>query len=497
MDVTQKNRTFVAIDLKSFYASAECVERGYNALTTNLVVADRERTDKTICLAVSPSLKEYGITGRPRLFEVERKVNEINRIRLSRARTFSSESFDSTELAANPNLKLSFIVAKPRMKLYEEISTGIFSIYCRYISPDDIHVYSIDECFMDVTEYLHSYKMTALQLTEKIIRDVYKTTGITATAGIGTNLYLAKIAMDIQAKHIKADSNGVRIASLNEQQYREQLWCHTPLTDFWRCGKGTVKRLAALRCFTMGDIARKSIENEEALYKAFGVNAELLIDHAWGWEPTLISTIKAYKPKDRSLSSAQVLAQPYPAEKACLVVKEMADLLALNLVEKNMLAKQISLLVFYDRASIHRNPDNTYIVSTTGKKFTGTVSLDYYGRPAPEKAYGTANIDRWTSSSAEIIKTAGNLFGKITSPDLLVKRICIAASNLIFREDVQPDLFSRIDNKVIMDEKELLIQQATLKIKNRFGKNSIMKAMNLEEGATTIQRNKQIGGHNA
>ena len=422
-------RTFLAVDLKSFYASAELADRRYDPLTTNLVVADPTRTEKTICLAVSPSLKAYGISGRARLFEVIERVKLVNAERLKNAirlgvavkdpdtgkLRLSSPSFDAEALAADPSLELSYIVAPPRMKLYEKISTQIFGIYSKYISADDIHVYSIDECFLDVTAYLNTYHLTAHELAMTMIREVLYTTGITATAGIGTNMYLAKVAMDIVAKHVPADEQGVRIAELDELSYRDLLWCHTPLTDFWRVGRGIARRMEALGLFTMGDIARQSVRNESVLYAALGKNAELLIDHAWGWEPTEIKTIKSYKPENQSLSSGQVLKEPYTPEKTKLIVREMTELLVLDLVRKHVVIKQVTLTLGYDRTSIvpayqgKTRMENVYKVARTGKQYTGKVGFDPYGRPCPKHAHGTGNLDHWTSSTKAIIVWQGTL----------------------------------------------------------------------------------------
>ena len=522
-------RTYIAIDLKSFYASAELADRQYDPLTTHLVVADESRTEKTICLAVSPSLKALGIPGRPRLFEVVQRVKEINAERFNRARKmgalvrgengeyrFSSSSFDAEALAADPSLELAYIVAPPRMKMYEEISTRVFSIYMKYVSDEDIHVYSIDECFLDVTCYLKTYGMTARELAMTMIREVLHETGITATAGIGTNLYLAKIAMDIVAKHVPADSDGVRVAELNERTYRELLWCHTPLTDFWRVGHGIARRMAALGCYTMGDIARLSVKNEAALYSALGINAELLIDHAWGWEPTTIEWIRAYRPESSSLSSGQVLKEPYSWEKAGLIVREMTELLVLDLVRKRLVTRQLVLTIGYDRSSLIPEirgksvRDSVYRVAETGQIFTGAVHLDPYGRPVPVHAQGTANLDRYTSSTRRIMEAMTALYERIADRDLRVRRINIAACGLIREEEIPPegpvqlDLFTdyaalekRRREETAAEEKEKRMQRATLLLQGKFGKNAVLKGMNLEEGATTIERNGQIGGHRA
>ena len=523
-------RTYIAIDLKSFYASVECADRKYDPLRTNLVVADGSRTEKTICLAVSPSLKAHGISGRARLFEVVQKVKAVNAERFRKALRlgvlpkdpetgkyhFVSSSFDAEALAADPSLELSYIIAPPRMKLYEEISTKIFSIYMKYISDEDIHVYSIDECFLDVTGYLDTYRLSAHELAMTMIREVLHTTGITATAGIGTNLYLAKVAMDIVAKHVPADKDGVRIAELDEKKYRELLWCHKPLTDFWRVGKGIAKRLEKLGLFTMGDIARQSVRDESILYNTLGVNAELLIDHAWGWEPTEIKTIKCYRPETNSISSGQVLMEPYDCEKAKLIVREMTELLALDLVRKRVVTKQVILTINYDRTSItlsrrgRSEKENEYTYAKTGRKYKGIVSTDYYGRVCPKHAHGTGNIDRWTSSTRRIMDVMMDLYDRIIDPDLTVRRITIAAANLIPENEVPPpepvqmSLFVDYDalkkqeaEEKRLDDREKKMQKATLLLQSKFGKNVILKGMNLQEGATTILRNSQIGGHRA
>lgn len=524
------NKVYIAIDLKSFYASVECVDRHLDALTTNLVVADESRTEKTICLAVTPSLKAYGISGRARLFEVVQAVKEINQKRFNEAFRrkllprdengkyhFSSASFDAEALTADPSLELSYIIAPPRMRLYEEISTKIFSIYMRYISPEDIHVYSIDECFIDATGYLNTYHMTAHELAMTMIREVLYETGITATAGIGTNLYLAKVAMDIVAKHVPADKDGVRIAELDEMKYRELLWCHTPLTDFWGLGGGTAARVAALNCYTMGDIARLSTINEDLLYKALGVKAEILIDHAWGWEPTEIATIKSYRPSTNSLSSGQVLKEPYTAELARLIVREMTELLVLDMVRKYVVTKKLTLTIGYDRTSLQlirrgRTPkEDEYKVTSTGKRYNGVVHKDHYGRPVPKHAQGTGNLENWTSSTAAIAECMMQLYDRIIDPDLMVRRINICACNLIYENNipdddgpVQLELFVDYEEverqkaeKKRKEERERALQRATLQLQGRFGKNAVLRGMNLMEGGTTIERNGQIGGHRA
>ena len=522
-------KTYIAIDLKSFYASVELADRHLDPLTTNLVVADSSRTEKTICLAVSPSLKAHGISGRARLFEVVQRVKEVNaeRFRIALRKGvlpkdengkyhFTSSSFDAETLATDPALELSYIVAPPRMRLYEQISTQIFSIYMKYIAPEDIHVYSIDECFLDVTSYLNTYRMSAHELAITMIREVLYTTGITATAGIGTNMYLAKVAMDIVAKHVKPDKDGVRIAELTEQTYRQLLWCHTPLTDFWRIGPGISKRLADLNCFTMGDVARLSVRDEDKLYDALGINAELVIDHAWGWEPTEIKTIKSYKPETNSISSGQVLMEPYEFDKAKLIVKEMTELLALDLVRKGVVTKKIELTIGYDRTSIvtvylgKTIADSIFNVASTGKRYTGKVGVDQYGRPCPKHAHGTGNIDRWTNSTRRIMDVMLELYDRIIDKDLTVRRVTLVACNLIPEGEIPADAPEQLDlftdyaalekkkaAEDAADEKERRLQKTALLLQQKFGKNVIVKGMNLQEGATTILRNGQIGGHAA
>ncbi len=515
------DRRYIAIDLKSFYASVECRARDLDPMTTNLVVADPERTEKTICLAVSPSLKAYRIPGRARLFEVVERVREVNTERLRKARTagfngFRGASCDTRELAENPALELSYIVAPPRMLLYEKNSTQIYSIYLRYVSSEDIHVYSIDECFIDVTGYLKTYQLSPRNMAAMLVREVLKETGITATAGVGSNLYLAKVAMDIMAKHVPPDQDGVRIAELDEQSYREQLWCHRPLTDFWRVGRGVSKRLERLGCRTMGDVARLSRTNEDALYHALGVNAELLIDHAWGWELTEIGAIREYKPETNSISSGQVLTEPYDWEKAKLIVREMTEALVLDLVRRKEVTRQVVLTVSYDRTCIlPGNPlkssgNTSWLVAKTGKPYSGEVGTDYYGRPCPKHAHGTGNLDRWTSSSQRILKVMTDLYNRIVDPDLTIRRIGIAACNLISEDQipgdtpVQLDFFSdpleqdaKKQEESAADEKERKLQMAALAVHGKFGKNALLKAMSLQKGATARQRNAQIGGHRA
>ncbi len=516
---------YIAIDLKSFYASVECVERHLNPLTTNLVVADLSRTEKTICLAVSPSLKAHGIPGRARLFEVIGRVREVNQERLRKAvrsgrirpdeqgdYSFSSSSFDASALQEDPSLQLTYITATPRMKLYEEYSTRIYSIYLRYVAPEDIHVYSIDEVFLDVTHYLQTYRLTPHELAMTMIREVLYTTGITATAGIGSNLYLAKIAMDIVAKHIPADRDGVRVASLDEISYRKLLWCHRPLTDFWRVGPGLSRKLESLGLYTMGDIARASLEAPavERLYRTFGVNAELLIDHAWGWEPVTMREIKKYRPETHSLSSGQVLKEPYEYDKALLIVKEMAELLSHDLVAQKVVTKQIVLTINYDKESLRADSVSDdgqviYTVRKTGKVYRGKVVPDHYGRAHPSHAHGTQVLGGYTSSASRIVQAAAEVYRRITDPDLLVRRITIAACALIPEEAVpqpEPEQLSFFADAVPQEdeereEKERRMVQAMLRLQERFGKNAVLRGMNFFEGGTTIERNGQIGGHKA
>lgn len=510
-------RQYVAIDLKSFYASVECVERGLDPLNTNLVVADESRTEKTICLAVSPSLKQYGISGRARLFEVVQKIKEVNAQRLYSYRKaarnykfeFTEKSYFDSEIKSNPALAVDYIVAPPRMAHYMDYSAKIYQIYLKYIAPEDIVVYSIDEVFMDVTSYLQTYKMTARQLAMTIIRDVLLTTGITATAGIGTNLYLCKIAMDIVAKKIPADENGVRIAELDEMTYRRQLWEHTPITDFWRVGKGYAKKLEEYGMYTMGDVALCSVgapnsyRNENLLYKLFGINAELLIDHAWGWEPCTIEEIKKYCPETNSISTGQVLQFPYNYENTKLIVREMTDLLSLDLVEKGLVTNQIVLTIGYDI----ENLADEQIIS----EYKGEVTTDRYGRKTPKHAHGTINLDRYTSSTNKIVAATMELFDRIMDKRLTSRRINVAACRVIPETEViaeteaeQLDFFTNFGEKQVQQEKEERalqreknMQKAIIGLKNRYGKNAVLRGMNLEDGATTVSRNKQIGGHRA
>lgn len=566
----QQEHTYIAIDLKSFYASVECTDKGLDPLTTNLVVADASRTQKTICLAVSPSMKAYGIPGRPRLFEVVQRMKEVNRERSRRISfsgdsvrknadtgqetpgdsLFSGSSFSAPELEADPTLKADYIIAVPRMAHYIEYSTRIYQIYLRYIAPEDIHVYSIDEVMMDVTKYLVLYKKTAHELAMEMIRAVLKETGITATAGIGPNLYLCKIAMDIEAKHTAPDADGVRIAELDEMSYRRKLWGHRPITDFWRVGKGTAKKLARYGMFTMGDVARYSLKDEDLLYKLFGVNAELLIDHAWGWEPCTIDYIKAYKPENRSFSAGQVLQCPYDFEKARIVVLEMADAAALDLVEKRLTADQMVLTVVYDKDNL-TDP-------AIREKYKGPVKKDWYGRMAPKPAHGTVSLGRHTSSSRIITDAVLSLYDRIVDPDLLVRRIFLVTNHVIeeagtkgsvskdsvFSASLETGILSGTDRSrnlgrkqesprqteetereggsaaagswqqldLFTDyevleaekerekaalEKERRLQEAMLEIRRKYGKNAILKGTSLQEGATMRDRNQSIGGHKA
>lgn len=491
--MSNMNKTYISIDLKSFYASVECVERGLDPLRTNLVVADAARTEKTICLAVSPSLKVYGIPGRARLFEVVQRVKEVN-----------------LERKAKGLEPIDYIAAVPRMALYMEYSTRIYNIYLKYVAPEDIHVYSVDEVFMDVTAYLNTYHMTARELAKTMIQDVYETTGITATAGIGTNLYLCKVAMDIEAKHVQADADGVRIACLDEESYRRKLWNHKPLTDFWRVGRGYARKLEEVGLFTMGDVARCSLGkpgdfyNEDLLYRLFGINAELLIDHAWGYEPVEIKDIKAYRPESNSISSGQVLQHPYNYEKTRLIVREMTELLALNLVDKGLVTDQLVLTIGYDIENLKDE--------TIKKAYAGDVTTDHYGRRVPKHAHGSINLPRQTASTRLMMEAVMELFERIMNPALLSRRINLTANHVIPEKDVKPveetfeqmDLFTDYgarEKKRQQEEAELAkekkMQKAVLDIQKKFGKNAVLKGMNLQEGGTTIERNGQVGGHRA
>ncbi len=502
MDIERK---FIAIDLKSFYASVECVERGLDPLTTNLLVADPSRTEKTICLAVSPSLKSYGISGRARLFEAIQQINMANEARRYKApkRKLEGSSYNDNELKDNPALAIDYITAPPRMALYMEYSTRIYEIYLKYIAPEDIHVYSIDEVFIDATHYLKVNKMTAHQFAKMIVSDALKSTGITATAGIAPNMYLCKVAMDIVAKHIPADKDGVRIAELDEMSYREKLWSHRPLTDFWRVGSGISKRLASCGLYTMGDVARCSIDNEALLYKLFGVNAELLIDHAWGWEPCTIADVKAYKPSSNSLSVGQVLHCSYTYEKAKLIVREMIDAHVLDLVAKGLVTDQVVLHIGYDIENL-TNPE-------ISKNYTGEITIDHYGRKTPKHAHGTVNLGEHTSSATIITNAVLGLFESIVDNNLLIRRINITTNHVVDESSLkkaykteQLDLFTDYDalqktrtRETAALEREKRMQEAIIDIKNKYGKNAIFKGMNLQEDSTAIERNRQIGGHKA
>ena len=488
----KEQRIYIAIDLKSFYASVECRERGLDPNATNLVVADSSRTEKTVCLAVTPTLKAYGISGRARLFEVIQKVKEVNVARKRKAlgHIFKGKSSDDIELKNKPELELDFIIAPPRMAYYMKYSTKIYDIYLKYFAPEDIFAYSIDEVFCDVTHYLKTYKMSARELVTKVIQDVYETTGITATAGIGTNLYLCKVAMDIVAKHVKPDKNGVRIAGLDEMTYRKLLWDHRPITDFWRVGKGYAKKLEKYRIYTMGDVARISVQNEELLYYLFGVNAELLIDHSWGWESATIESVKAYKPISNSISSGQVLHCPYNYENTKLIVKEMTELLTLDLVKKNLVTDQIVLEIGYDIDNL--------------KNYDGEIDIDRYGRKVPKHAHGTINIDHKTSSTKAIMEAVMELYEKTINDKLLVRRLNITANNVVNISEVKEETCEQINLFVNYEEvnkqrekeqAERKIQKAMIDIKNKYGKNAILKGMNLQKEGTTIERNSQIGGH--
>ena len=505
------NRIYIAIDLKSFYASVECVERKLDPLKTNLVVADASRTEKTICLAVSPSLKAYGVSGRARLFEVVQRVKEVNeeRRRNSPEGSLRAGSWLDEEVQADPTLALDYIVARPRMAYYMQYSTWIYDIYLKYVSAEDIHVYSIDEVFIDATDYLETYGVSAHDFAMMMIRDVLRTTGITATAGIGTNMYLAKIAMDIEAKHREPDADGVRIAFLDERLYRENLWTHRPLTDFWRIGKGYARKLEAHGMYTMGDVARCSLGgpmeyyNEGLLYKLFGINAELLIDHAWGWEPCRISDIKAYRPENNSLSAGQVLMEPYDFDHARLIVREMTESMSLKLVDKGLVTDQMVLTINYDRTNLEDEGRRS--------RYKGEVTTDYYGRPVPKHAHGTANLSRKTASTRMLVEAVMQLYDRIVDPDLLVRRITIAACRVVPElealkpeEPQQLDMFTdpeaqkaeqEAEEKRLEQEKKM--QKALIQIKKQFGKNAVFKGMDLMEGATALERNRQIGGHKA
>lgn len=504
------DRIYLCIDLKSFYASVECIERGLDPMKTNLLVADASRTEKTICLAVSPSLKAYGISGRARLFEAVQQVKRANAQRIAKApgRKFTGSSCNADELAAHPELELDYITAVPRMAHYMEYSTKIYNVYLKYVAPEDIHVYSIDEVFMDITGYLSKWRLTPHDFARLVIKDVLSVSGITATAGIGSNMYLAKVAMDIMAKHVPADKDGVRIAELDEETYRRQLWDHRPITDFWRVGRGYAKKLEEYGMYTMGDVARCSLGkpgeyySEELLYRLFGINAELLIDHAWGWEPCTIAQVKAYKPENNSIASGQVLHSPYDCQKAKLIVREMVDLMALNLVEKGLVTDQIVLTVGYDIENL-TDPERR-------SKYTGPVTVDHYGRRVPKHAHGTTNLGRHTSSTRLITDAVMALYDRIIDPALLVRRMNISANHVLLETDAptieteQLDLFTDYENiekkreeEETALQREKRMQQAVISIKRKYGKNAILKGMNFEEGATAKDRNAQIGGHKA
>lgn len=513
-------RKYIAIDLKSFYASVECVERGLDPLDTNLVVADESRTQKTICLAVTPSLKSYGISGRARLFEAYAGVREANASRKTKnkGKAFTGKSTSKAELDKDPMLEIDFLVARPRMQKYMEYSKRIYDIYLKYVAPEDMHIYSVDEVFLDVTSYSRMYETDAHDLAKKMINEILATYGITATAGIGTNMYLAKIAMDIVAKHVAADSDGVRIAELDEKKYRRLLWTHEPLTDFWRVGPGYLKKLKKVGITNMGDIARCSVGqkedfyNEELLYDMFGKNAQLLIDHAWGWEPCTIADIKAYKPKDNSVSSGQVLTAPYSAKSARLVVREMTDALVLDMVRKGIVASQMVLTVGYDIDNINDPARRA--------RFKGEVVTDRYGRKVPKSAHGSINLGGYTSSTAKIMDAVSELYDRIVDKELLVRRMYVVANHIRYASEVEKEtekehhyeqlsLFDMMgnteetenDDKVsegrIDEEKEKRIQEAILSIQDRYGKNALLKGMNLQKDATAMERNAQIGGHKA
>lgn len=505
-----ENRIYAAIDLKSFYASVECVSLGLDPLKTNLVVADNSRTDKTICLAVSPGLKSFGVPGRPRLFQVISKVKEINEQRFQKNgfHPFAGKSSNTDKLASDPSLALDYIVARPRMSHYMQISGEIVKTYLQYISIDDIHIYSIDEVFIDMTDYLRTYGKTARELTMTLIRDVLSKTGITATAGIGTNMYLAKVAMDIVAKHSEPDADGVRIAELDEKSYRQKLWNHRPITDFWRVGKGYAKRLAEKGIYTMGDIAKCSLGkapefySEDLLYQLFGVNAELLIDHAWGWEPTKISDIKRYKSDSNSISSGQVLQNPYVFEDAKLIVREMTDSLVLDMVKRDLLTDQITLTIVYDAENLS-DP-------VRAARYHGPVTTDFYGRIVPKSAHKTVHLPEYTSSGKDIISTMMDLYDRSVNKDLLVRHIYVVFNNVLPPDRIpaaaitQPDLFTdyaqlEAASKVKKEsrERENQLQRSIIEIQNKFGKNSILKGMNLQANATQRDRNEQVGGHRA
>lgn len=494
-------KVYIAIDLKSFYASVECIDRGLNPLTANLVVADESRTDKTICLAVTPALKALGIPGRPRLFEAKQKLKEANALRRGRVREFTGKSYDAVELANDPRLEADFIIAPPRMAHYMEVSSRVYETYLKFIAPEDIHPYSIDEVFIDATPYRKTYGLTGYELARKLVDAVLEETGITATAGVGTNLYLAKIAMDIVAKKMPPDEKGVRIAQLDELSYRQQLWDHKPLTDFWRIGRGYTRRLAKIGISTMGQIARCSIGdptefyNEDLLYKTFGINAQLLIDHAWGWESCTLADIKAYRPESSSISSGQVLSEPTPFDTARLIAREMVDMLSLDLVDKGLETDQLVLTVGYDIENLTR-PEIRY---------QGEVVTDPYGRKVPKHACGTVNLGLHTSSTRLLTDGMMALFDRIVNPDLLIRRLTLNANHILKEGTAEPvyeqtDLFGDLEKKTTQKaacQREKSRQKAILHLQKKYGKNAVLKGMNLWEGATAVERNRQIGGHKA
>lgn len=502
-----QQKCYIAIDLKSFYASQEAITRELDPMAVNLVVADESRTDKTVCLAVSPALKKLGISGRARLFEAKQKVKEANALRRSMApgKEFTGKSCDSVALAADPSLEIDFIIAPPRMALYMECSSRIYEMYLKYVAPEDIHVYSIDEVFIDATPYLKTYRLTPKEFARKLIYEVLEATGITATAGIGTNMFLCKVAMDIVAKHIEADQYGVRIAELDEQTFKEKLWAHKPLTDFWRVGPGYAKKLHKIGLHTMGDVARCSLggpndfHNEELLYKLFGKNAELLIDHAWGYEPCTIAEIKAYRPETNCISSGQVLHEPYSYDKTRIIVREMTELLVLDMVDKGLVTDQLTLTLGYDIENL-TDPN-------IRKLYRGEVTTDHYGRKVPKHAHGTANIHRQTSSTKLIMDAIMNLFDRIADPSLLVRRVTLNAARVVPRRSIslrEPvEQFSFFEDTATTNreeedaelEREHRRQKAMLTIQKKYGKNAILKGVNFMDGATTRERNQQIGGH--
>ena len=482
-------KTYIAIDLKSFYASVECVERGLDPMTTNLLVADAAKTEKTICLAVSPSLKSYGISGRARLFEAIEQVKLANQARKQAlGGELVGSSFDDAQLKDNPALAVGYIAAPPRMALYRKYSTDIVKIYFQHVSPEDLYAYSIDEVFIDATAYLRRSGLTAREFARTIIQDVLRQTGITATAGIGPNLYLCKVALDITAKHIPSDKYGVRIAELDEMSYRRQLWMHPKLTDFWMIGGGISERLRRLGLYTMGDVARCSLTDEEKLYREFGKNAQYIIDQAWGWEPVTIADIKAYRPESTSVSSGQVLQRPYTVSETRIIVREMVDNLVLGLVDQGVMTDQIVLHIGYD-------------IENITSSYTGQIDVDRYGRKVPRHAHGTANLDGYTSSTKRITDKTLALFDRIVNKKLLVRRLTVTANHLLSEQEATPSieqmtLFEPAQAEQNL-ERERKMQKAVIGIKSKFGPNAILKGTNLKEGATATERNHTIGGHKA